>query len=84
MNFFDIDQNYITKISGIGKGSLSSLGLTFFEMRTCNFITPHNFHIVENNFLISDDGIIEIDFMKKFNSQLDFNTVSDKQRWPIN
>lgn len=76
-NFQDIDQNTITNIFGVGEGSTTSLGLVNIELATNNYIIPHNFHIVNSNFPIPTDGIIGIDFIKKYNCKLDFNTEED-------
>ena len=46
-------------------------------MSTGKFIIPHNYHLVEQNFPIPSDGIIGIDFIKKFNCLLDCTHTSD-------
>lgn len=56
---------------------MKSHGLASIEIQTNRYIIPHNFHIVDSNFAIPCDGIIGIDFIKKFNCQLDFKQNED-------
>lgn len=47
------------------------------EIQTNKYIIPHNFHILDNQFPVPCDGILGIDFIKKFNCQLDFKPTED-------
>lgn len=47
------------------------------EIQTGKFVIPHNFHVVNFEFPIPCDGILGIDFIKKYNCQLDFKPNED-------
>ena len=70
--FNDINIDNKINIQGINQGLIQSKGLTSLEIQTTKYIIPHNFHIVESTFSIPCDGILGIDFIKKYNCQLDF------------
>ena len=46
-------------------------------MKIKYFIVAHYFQVVQNNFSIPCDGIIGMDFIKKYNCILDFNYEND-------
>lgn len=60
-----INTNRITTLSGIGQGKIRSIGTTFFDLKFKNFLIPHTFHVVSDDFPIPCDGIIGMDFIKK-------------------
>lgn len=72
-----INTNTITNLSGIGPGKIKSIGTTHFDMKFKNFLIPHTFHVVHDDFKIPCDGIIGMDFIKKYNCILDFNDDLD-------
>ena len=59
------------------QGVRKSQGTTSVELQTKIFIIPHEFHLVDSDFSIPCDWIIGIDFIKKFNCQLDFKPSED-------
>ena len=75
--FKNINTKYTTKLSGIGEGEIKTLGTLFFDLRFNNYLIPHKFHIVKNDFPIPCDGIIGIDFIKKYNCVLEFDHDHD-------
>lgn len=72
-----LDKSHATKISGIGQGTMTSLGSIQLDLRVDKFIVPHEFQVVHWSFPIPCDGILGIDFMKKYNCILDFNKDRD-------
>ena len=66
-----------TTITGIGEGSISSIGSAPLELHIENIVITHNFHVVSNDFPIPCDGIIGMDFLTEYNCQLDFNKNED-------
>lgn len=72
-----INTNRISTLSGIGQGKIKSIGTTHFDLRYKNFLIPHTFHVVNDDFPIPCDGIIGMDFIKKYNCVLDFNEDFD-------
>jgi len=76
--FHDIQDNYIIDIRGISQEVTKSKGLTSIEIQSTKYIVKHDFHIVDFHFGILCDGI---DFIKKYNCQLDFKSSED---WLIN
>lgn len=75
--FNSIQDDSIINIQGISQEIIESKGLTSIELQTDKYIIPHSFHIVNQQFPIPCDGIIGIDFIKKFNCQLDFKPKED-------
>lgn len=71
---------YYTIISGIGKGTIKSLGSMQLDLKIEIFLIPHEFQVVHRNFPIPCDGIQGIDFIKKYNCVLEF---SEDQDWFI-
>jgi len=74
---FKIQDDKIINIQGIGQGVIKSQGTTLIDLQSTKYIIPHEFHLVNSNFSIPCDGIIGIDFIKKFNCQLDFKPSED-------
>jgi len=75
--FNSIQDDSIINIQGISQEIIESKGLTSIKLQTNKYIIPHNFHIVNQQFPIPCDGIIVIDFIRKFNCQLDFKPKED-------
>ena len=78
-NFSDnqINTNRITTLSGIGQGKIRSIGTTFFDLKFKNCLIPHYFHVVHNDFPIPCDGILGMDFFRKYNCILEFSKDHD-------
>jgi len=76
-NLNDLNPKNTTNISGIGQGTIQSLGTLHLEMCIANAAIPYEFHIVPNNFPIPGDGIIGLDFIKKYNCILEFHDQED-------
>jgi len=72
-NFQNIQDNHIINIQGISQKVTKSKGL----IQTSKYIIPHDFHIVNMQFAIPCDGILGIDFSKRYNCQLDFKPSED-------
>lgn len=72
-----INKYKITTISGIGEGTIQSLGTTHLELCNKYYFIPHEFHVVHENFPIPCDGILGMDFIKHYNCILDFNETQD-------
>jgi len=75
--FHDMQDNYIIDIRGISQEVTKSKWLTSIEIQTTKYIIQHGFHIVDLQFAIPCDGILGIDFIKKYNCQLDFKPSED-------
>lgn len=69
----EINTNNISTLSGIGQGKIRSIGTTHFDLRYKKYLIPHTFHVVDDDFPIPCDGIIGMDFIRRFNCVLDFN-----------
>lgn len=76
-DYYRLNTSHITTISGIGQGTIKSLGSIQLDLRVNNFIIPHEFHIVHGDFPIPCDGILGMDFMKRYNCMLDFSGDND-------
>lgn len=50
-------------ITGVGKGSIESLGMCKEKVLIDDSIFSHTFHIVPNDFPITMDGILGYDFL---------------------
>lgn len=57
-----------TNIAGIGQGTIQSIGQASIDL----LFDKHDFQIVHNEFSIPCDGIIGLDFIRKFNCQIDY------------
>lgn len=66
-----------TIISGIGEGTTKSFGSIDLDLQIDKFLIPHDFQVVDRNFRIPCDGILGMDFIKKYNCILDFNEHHD-------
>ena len=68
-----INSNELKSLSGIGEGTVNSIGSTQLELRVENFaVVTHKFHVVHDDFPIPCDGIVGMDFLTEFNCNLDF------------
>jgi len=76
-NFQNIQDNHIINIQGISQEVTKSKGLTSIEVQTSKYIIQHDFHIVNMQFAVPCDGILGIDFIKRYNCQLDFKPSED-------
>jgi len=76
-NFQNIQDNHIINIQGISQEVTKSRGLTSIEIQTSKYIIQHDFHIVNMQFAIPCDVILGIDFIKRYNCQLDFKPSED-------
>ena len=74
---FQINSTDKTTLSGIGNGTITSLGSTYIELQIESLIISHKFQIVQNSFPIPCDGLIGMDFLSELNCKLDFNTNND-------
>jgi len=72
-----IQNNCTINIHGISQVVTKSKGLTSIKIQTYTFIIPHDFHIVNLKFAIPCARILRIDFIKKYNCQLDFKPSED-------
>jgi len=70
--FPDIQFDYVINIQGISQENTKSIGQISIEIQTTKYIILHNFHIENLQFAIPFGGILGIDFIKKYNCQLDF------------
>jgi len=68
--FKNIKNNYTINIQGTSQEVTKSKGRTSIEIQTSKYIIPHNFQIVNLEFAILCDGILGIDFIKKYNCQI--------------
>ena len=73
----NINTNRIRTLSGIGQGKIRSIGSIHFDLKFENYLIPHDFHVVRDDFPIPCDGIIGMDFIRKYNCILDFNENYD-------
>jgi len=64
--------NKTIQISGIGQGTLSSLGTVEIYLKIKKFLIPHQFHVVEDEFPIPFEGILGLDFLKTYNADVKY------------
>lgn len=69
---FPVDSSAISHISGIKKGFIQTMGVTFSDLLIDDSTLRHSFHVVGNDFPIPADGIIGLDFLRKYKCKLDF------------
>lgn len=67
-----IDKNFTTNISGIGESVVRSIGTIRTGLIIENIILEHTFHIVDDSFNVPSDGILGLDFIRKYNCILDY------------
>lgn len=72
-----LNSNEIITLSGIGQGTVKSVGSILLDLRVENILITHKFHTVHDDFSIPSDGIIGMDFLKEFNCILDFMQNKD-------
>ena len=72
-----IDKSFITNISGIGSGTIASLGIIYGKLYVQNISLGFNFRVVNSSFPIPCDGILGLDFIKNFNCILDYQNKTD-------
>lgn len=72
-----INLNDITSLHGIGAGITYTLGKVITELRIKNLLVKHEFHVVSDEFPIPSDGILGLDFIRKYNCMLDYQTDQD-------
>lgn len=68
-----MNTDFTYKLTGIGEGTIATLGYIENTFYFKKFKLKHNLQVVEDNFPIPCDGIIGLDFIKKFNCVLDYN-----------
>lgn len=73
----NINFSNISNITGVGQGTIQSIGTVDLDIRIQDVLVPHEFHVVPENFPIPCDGIIGIDFIKKYNCVLEFQNNKD-------
>lgn len=69
---YNVNKSNKTNITGIGQGTIQSIGQASIDLLFDNFIIEHDFQIVHNEFPIPCDGIIGLNFSRKFNCQIDY------------
>lgn len=69
-----IDSSRISHINGIGSGSIKTLGVVTAVYCFGQISIKHSFQIVDSTFPIPSAGILGLDFFKKFNCTLDFQS----------
>lgn len=67
-----INDLFPCRISGISKGLISSFGTVESELLIDRYALKHTFHIVDEDFPIPCDGIIGLDFIKRFRCCMDY------------
>lgn len=72
-----IDTSTVTRLNGIGHGTVSTLGMVSADLILEDLLVRHDFHVVEDNFPIPCSGILGLDFFKKYNCVLDYQTNQD-------
>jgi len=72
-NTFPLDESFTYDLTGIGEGTIPTLGSVEAALTVNNQEVPHIFHIVEDNFPIPVDGIIGYDLIKRYSCKLDYN-----------
>lgn len=72
-----IDANKATYLSGVGQGLIATLGKVEANLIAENFLIAHEFHVVEDDFQIPVDGIIGMDFIRRYDCLLDYRRDSD-------
>jgi len=63
-----MNKNEILRLSGITTHHVTTLGLALIDILGC----PVAFHLVENDFPIPQNGILDSDFFKKFHAKVDY------------
>lgn len=68
----EIERYNTCKISGISDGLVSTFGSVKSDIFIDNVALSHKFHIIDKNFPIPCDGILGLDFLKKFRCFIDY------------
>lgn len=68
-----VNDNNIINITGIGNTNTSTIGTVDAEIYLNNVSCRHTFHVVYNNFSIPCDGILGLDFIKKFDCEINYS-----------
>jgi len=74
-NTYELNQSFTYDLTGIGEGTISTLGSVEAALLINNQEISHTFHIVDENFPIPVDGIIGYDFIKRYSCKLDYNYI---------
>lgn len=75
-NIKDIEWNNMLSLSSITMDTIESIGTAYLSLRFRNALIRHEFHLVEDNFLLSMDGIIGRDIFEKYRCNIDFDTYT--------
>lgn len=75
-NFESIDRDEIIEIKGVTDGVIESIGTIEAELMYNGIALPQKIHIVPDNFNIEVDGIVGIDFLKKYRCNVDYDDMS--------
>lgn len=73
INNFPFNKHDTCSIRGVGAGVISTLGTANSNLILGGIELNHNFRIVPENFPVPGDGILGLDFLKKFNCKIDYN-----------
>lgn len=75
-DFNNISKQGIATITGITTESIQCLGSKQINLEISNEIIEHTFHIVEDDFPITTDGILRRDILAKYMCKIDFETFT--------
>lgn len=71
-----INNKEIIKITGVGKEPIFTLGVIFADLSVKNFKIEHKYHVVPDDFNIPSEGILGRDFIKRFRSLIDYDSMT--------
>lgn len=75
-DFNKIHTNDIIKINGITQDTISTIGTINTKLIIANFELFQKLHVVSDNFNIPSDGILGKDFLKKFQCQINYDSMT--------
>lgn len=88
--YISLNAANIIKITGITENAIHSLGTTNVSLYFDDVELQHEFHVVDNDFIIPADGIVGKDFLKVFNCTIDYPSMTltvrnynNEVNWPI-
>lgn len=69
--------NSVCTIRGVGAGSINTLGHVITNIVLEEYDLNHTFQIVPNDFPVPGDGILGLDFLKRYNCQINYDHDCD-------
>lgn len=72
----EINKSELINITGITSGTDSTIGTTKLKLFKNNTVFDMTFHVVSDNFPIPTNGLLGVDFFKKFSAIINYNNFT--------